>query len=194
MLLWLFNSILLGVGLAMDAFTVSLANGLHEPQMRRRKQLRVAGIFAGFQTLMPMIGWICVHTIAKMFAAFEKMIPFIALGLLGFIGGKMLISGIRARCHPDETREERTVGAGALIVQGIATSIDALSVGFTISEYGAVLAAAESFIIGAVTFLICLAGVSIGKKAGTRLAGKASVLGGIILIAIGIELLLKGIL
>lgn len=191
MLLWLFNSILLGVGLAMDAFTVSLANGLHEPQMRRRKQLRVAGIFAGFQTLMPMIGWICVHTIAKMFAAFEKMIPFIALGLLGFIGGKMLISGIRARCHPDETREERTVGAGALIVQGIATSIDALSVGFTIADEPWYRALVSVLLIGAVTFVICLCGVRLGKKAGMKLADGAAILGGVLLIGIGIEIFIS---
>ena len=89
-----FNSILLGVGLAMDAFSVSLANGLNEPLMKRRKMCQIAGVFAVFQALMPMFGWICVHTIVQYFQAFEIFIPWIALGLLGFIGGKMLYDGI----------------------------------------------------------------------------------------------------
>ena len=156
-MIWIMNSILLGLGLAMDAFTVSLANGLHEPEMKHAKQMRVAGVFAGFQTLMPLLGWLCVHTILQLFSAFEKFIPWIALLLLGFIGGKMLIEGIHARCHPDAEREDKTVGAGALMVQGIATSIDALSVGFTIAAYDALTALLASLIIAAVTFVMGLA-------------------------------------
>lgn len=128
-----FNSVLLGVGLAMDAFSVSLANGLNEPSMKKKKMCGIAGVFAVFQALMPMIGWICVHTIVQYFKSFEKLIPWIALILLGFIGGKMLIEGIKEK---DEEREKPGVGLWALIVQGIATSIDALSVGFTIADYG----------------------------------------------------------
>ena len=96
------NSILLGVGLAMDAFSVSLANGLNEPLMKKRKQAGIAGIFSLFQFAMPMIGWICVSTVAKQFAAFEKCIPWIALILLGYIGGKMLYEGIKNRNCCDE--------------------------------------------------------------------------------------------
>ena len=92
-----FNSVLLGVGLAMDAFSVSLANGLNEPSMKKKKMCGIAGVFAVFQALMPMIGWICVHTIVQYFKSFEKLIPWIALLLLGFIGGKMLIEGIREK-------------------------------------------------------------------------------------------------
>ena len=83
-----FNSVLLGIGLAMDAFSVSLANGLNETCMKRKKMCGVAGLFALFQAAMPMIGWICVHTIVEKFQAFEKFIPFIALILLVYIGGK----------------------------------------------------------------------------------------------------------
>ena len=89
------NSILLGVGLAMDAFSVSLANGLQEPKMKKGKMAGIAGVFAGFQALMPMLGWICVHTVMQYFEAFEKFIPWIALILLVFIGGKMLMDGIK---------------------------------------------------------------------------------------------------
>lgn len=181
------NSVLLGAGLAMDAFTVSLANGLHEPQMRRRKQLGIAGVFAGFQFLMPLLGWICVHTILQYFRAFEKLIPWIALGLLGFIGGKMLIEGIRSRRAPADT-EPPALGIAALLVQGVATSIDALSVGFTIADYALFPALTAAVIIGAVTFAICVAGLKIGRKAGMKLAGSATILGGILLIGIGLEI------
>ncbi|MBO5913881.1 MAG: manganese efflux pump, partial [Clostridia bacterium] len=84
-----FNSILLGIGLAMDAFSVSLANGLNEPCMKRGKTFFIAGIFAFFQALMPLLGWVCVHTVVEYFGAIEKYIPIIALVLLVFIGGKM---------------------------------------------------------------------------------------------------------
>ena len=186
------TGIMLGVGLAMDAFSVSLANGLNEPNMKSRKLLGIAGVFAGFQFLMPMIGWICVHTIAEKFSAFEKFIPWIALALLGFIGGKMLVEGIKTRNCCD--CEKPAVGLWALIVQGIATSIDALSVGFTISEYGLTDALISCGIIGVVTFAICIGGLLVGRKFGTCLAGKASILGGAILIIIGIEIFITGII
>lgn len=189
-LLFFFNSVLLGVGLAMDAFSVSLANGLNEPGMRKRKMCIVAGVFGFFQALMPMIGWVCVHTIVCYFQAFEKFIPWIALILLLYIGGEMLIDGIR---NKEEEAEALKVGAGALIVQGIATSIDALSVGFTISEYNLLMALVCSLIIAVVTFIICMAGLMIGKKFGTKLSNKATIFGGIILIIIGLEIFLTGI-
>ena len=186
-----FNSVLLGVGLAMDAFSVSLANGLNETCMKKKKMCGVAGVFALFQAAMPMIGWICVHTIVEKFQAFEKFIPFIALILLGYIGGKMLIEGIKKK---DEDEEEcKAVCISALLVQGVATSIDALSVGFTIAEYGLVMALVCAVIIAVVTFFICLAGIAIGKKFGTKLANKASIFGGVILIFIGLEIFLTGI-
>lgn len=180
-----FNSILLGVGLAMDAFSVSLANGLHEPKMRARRMCLIAGVFAAFQALMPMTGWVCVHTIVQYFKAFEKLIPWIALALLGFIGGKMLYEGIKGESDGDGVPG---VGFGALLVQGVATSIDALSVGFTIADYDLLTAIISAFIIAAVTFVICMAGLFIGRKAGTKLAGKAGILGGAILIFIGLEI------
>ena len=189
-LLFFFNSVLLGVGLAMDAFSVSMANGLHEPGMSRRKMCAVAGVFAFFQALMPLIGWICVHTIVGYFSAFEKWIPWIALILLVYIGVGMLREGIS---HAEKETEAPKVGAAALLIQGIATSIDALSVGFTISDYGAVMAAVCALIIAAVTFLICMAGLVIGRRFGVRLAGRAAILGGVILIVIGLEIFLTGI-
>ncbi|MDD6057445.1 MAG: manganese efflux pump MntP family protein [Clostridiales bacterium] len=182
-----FNSVLLGVGLAMDTFCVSLSNGLSEPTMKAGKMCKIAGVFAFFQAMMPMIGWICVHTVLQYFQAFEKWIPWIAFGLLLFIGGKMLIEGIRQK---SDEMERPKVGRAALLVQGVATSIDALSVGFTIAEYDLLPAVVCALMIATTTFVICVSGVKIGKKLGTRLANKATILGGVILIVIGLEILL----
>ena len=184
------NSVMLGVGLAMDAFSVSMANGLNETNMKKGKMLSVAGIFALFQGLMPMIGWICVHTIVQYFTSFEKFIPWIALVLLLFIGGKMLIDGIK---NKDSQEEKHGVGIAALLIQGVATSIDALSVGFTIAEYNWIMALVAAIIIAVVTFFICMAGIAIGKKFGTKLSNKAQIFGGVILIIIGIEIFVTGI-
>ena len=185
------NSILLGVGLAMDAFSVSMANGLNEPNMKRTRMSEIAGVFAGFQAAMPMIGWVCVHTIAQKFALFEKLIPWIALILLAFIGGNMLKEGISG--DEEEESGAAVLTFSALIVQGIATSIDALSVGFTIADYGVLMAIVCAVIIAVVTFAICMVGLKIGKKVGTKLSGKANILGGVILILIGIEIFVKGV-
>jgi len=190
--LFFLNAVLFGVGLAMDAFSVSMANGLNEPKMSKGRMCEIAGTFCGFQIIMPLIGWFCVHTIATLFSAFQKFIPWIALALLLYIGGHMLIEGIHS-WKSGEVEEKSGPGFWALMLQGVATSIDALSVGFTISEYSAVFAVTEALIIGIVTFFICIAGLMIGKKVGTKLAGKASVLGGVILICIGLEIFITGI-
>ncbi len=188
-ILFFVNSAALGVGLAMDAFSVSMANGLNEVNMKKNRMFLIAGTFAFFQFAMPMIGWICVHTIVEYFNSFQAFIPWIALILLLFIGGSMLKEGF----DQDTEEEEKKVGKGALLVQGIATSIDALSVGFTIAEYDLTMALVASLIIAVVTFVICWCGLEIGKKFGTKLSNKASILGGVILILIGLEIFVKGV-
>ena len=185
------NSILLGVGLAMDAFSVSLANGMNEPKMRQGKINIIAGTFGLFQAVMPLAGWVCVHTIVSLFSVFQKFIPWIALVLLAYIGGKMIIGGIH---YEDGQAGAPAVGTGALILQAVATSVDALSVGFTIADFDFLRAGIEALIIGIVTFGICVLGLKLGKTAGTRLAKRAGILGGAILVAIGIEIFVKGIL
>ena len=183
------NSLLLGTGLAMDAFTVSLANGLNEPDMKPARSARIAGVFAGFQAAMPMLGWFCVHTIVTYFHAFMRCIPWIALLLLSYIGGKMILEGLRAKSGEEPAEgEKRPAGASTLLLQGIATSIDALSVGFTIADLSLLRALLSAAIIAAVTFVICIGGLFIGRRAGMKLANKAAVLGGVLLIGIGIEI------
>ena len=188
--LFFFNSVLLGAGLAMDAFSVSLANGLNEPGMSRKKMLGIAGTFAFFQALMPLAGWILVHTIVQRLRAAEKWIPWIALFLLLSIGGKMIWDSLRRPASSDSVH----LGAAALAVQGFATSVDALSVGFTIADYALPMALVCAAIIALVTFLLCLGGILLGRRFGAKLAGGASLLGGIILIAIGIEIFITGLL
>lgn len=179
------NSLLLGLGLAMDAFSVALSNGLNEPNMKKVKIFGISGIFGFFQGAMPMFGWVCVTTIADKFAIFEKFIPWIALILLCFIGGKMLIEGIKSKSTDGP---KPPVKFGGLLIQGIATSIDALSVGFTIAGHSLIEAIVCCLIIGIITLILCIIGIIIGKKAGMKLSNKSGIIGGVILILIGLEI------
>lgn len=187
--MFFFNNILLGVGLAMDAFSVSLANGLNEPKMRRLKMSFIAFTFAFFQAVMPLIGWLCVHTVVEQFKSFERFIPYIALALLLYIGISMIVGAVKG----SDTDEPVKVGFLSLMVQGVATSIDALSVGFTIASYDFLMALVSALIIATVTFIICMGGLYIGKKFGTKLSNKATILGGAILIFIGLEIFVTGV-
>lgn len=182
------KSALFGVGLAMDAFSVSLANGLNEPCMKKNKMLTVAGVFAFFQALMPLIGWVLVHTLISLFSGLSVIIPWVALAILCYIGGKMIYDSRTCECE-----EAKGVCVKALIIQGIATSIDALSVGLDIAHYDIIMALTSAIIIAAVTFVICYFGIIIGKKAGTYLCGRANIFGGCILIFIGIEIFVTGV-
>ena len=199
------SALCLGAALAMDAFSVSLTNGLAEPCGTKRRAALIAGIFAGFQTAMPLIGWLLVHTVATQFAMVAPAIPFVGFGILLFIGGKMLFEGIKETVEKKRAREageeiaevcvmERAT-VMALLIQGVATSIDALSCGFDFVAYEWYHALIASGIIGVLTFGICFAGVFIGRKFGTKLAEKATIFGGAILILIALKMLiLDGIL
>lgn len=188
MWLFIFNSLLLGVGLAMDAFSVSIANGLAEPRMRPFKSTAIAATYGIFQFVMPMLGWLAVTTVVGWFSVIEKLVPYIALGLLLFIGIKMIVECLKGK----EEEETRKLTVPVLILQGIATAIDALSVGFTIAEYEWHMALFASAIIGVVTFVICLFGLFIGRRFGSVFK-HAEIIGGIILIVIGIEIFVKNV-
>lgn len=180
------TSSFLGVGLAMDASAVSMANGLKDPKMKINKVLLIAFMFAFFQALMPLIGYLVGHAVLELI---EPFIPWIALLLLSFVGGKMLYEGMKN--EGDE--EVKSLTFKALIIQAIATSIDALSVGFTFAGYEIIEALVACGFIALVTFVICILSVFIGKKFGDKLGNKAEILGGIILIAIGLEIFITGI-
>ena len=198
---FLFNSILLGVGLAMDAFSVSIADGIHAPSMKRGEMFRIAGTFAFFQWLMPLTGWVLVRTAVRIFSFLETLIPWIALGLLVWIGAGMIREGREESRGEGEAQEaearaeaDKRLPWKTLLLQGIATSIDALSVGFAIESYQAWAALTASLLIAAVTLVICLFGVRIGKRAGNLLSARASILGGCILIFIGLEIFVRAML
>lgn len=183
----------LGVGLTMDACAVSMTDGMNEPDMKLRKISAIAFTFAFFQALMPMIGWVCVSLVAAEFAAFARWIPYIALVLLVIVGGKMLFDGIK---NKEEAVASGKITVKMLFVQAVATSIDALSTGFSLADIAGeswLKALISVLIIAAVTFAFCFGAVFLGKKFGNKLGGKAQILGGIILIAIGLEIFISGV-
>ena len=187
--MFILTSILLGIALAMDAFSVSVVNGLNEPNMKTRKKIIIPLIFAIFQFIMPLIGYICVSNLVDNFETFADIAPFIGFALLLMLGGKMVLEGLLKK-------EDDTIITSfpILLVQGLATSIDALSVGFAIDDYKMIEAIISCIIIGLITFIICFTGVVIGKKIGKKYNGISSILGGIILILIGVVILIKALI
>ena len=183
------NGCVLGFGLAMDAFSVSLANGLNEPKMKIKKMLAVAGTFGIFQGAMPLIGWFLVTQLTSVFNTIQPFVPWAALALLLFIGGKMLYEGLKP-CDCEDGEEdccEHRLTVTALLLQGVA-----LSVGLTMPDLNFFEALLESALIAFLTFAICFAGIEIGKRFGTKLENKAAILGGVILIAIGFKIFFFG--
>ena len=192
----IFSSILLGVGLAMDAFSVSLANGLNEPKMKLKKVFLISGIFAFFQGLMPFIGWIAISGFLELFNKFKPFIPWISFILLCFIGGKMLYDSIKNGSENEEKTKKLTLGA--LLIQAVATSIDALTAGinfakdYSLYQWAYVLLALGIIVL--LTFTICFCGVKIGQKVGTKFSSKAGILGGSVLIFLGLKIFFADIL
>ena len=184
------TSFLFGVALAMDSFSVSVADGLANPYMTRFQKLFIPFNFGFFQCIMPIIGWFCVKTVADTFVQFQKLIPWIGFFLLLYIGGEMILK----RNRPIEAVQNDFFTFKTLVIQGIGTAIDALSVGFAVENYTFPEVLISSLIIGITTFIICVLGIELGKMIGKHLYSSASVFGGIILIGIGIEILVKGLI
>ena len=184
------ESIGLGAGLAMDACAVSVSNGLAEPKMRVFKAFGIAFAFAFFQALMPLIGYLAGHAFVRYI---ETFIPWIALGVLSVLGVKMIVDGVKEE-RRSQAEEKKPLKIGTLFIQAIATSIDALGVGLTMAAYTVTQALVAAALIAAVTLLICFPAVFIGKKFGKSLGGKSVIVGGCILLAIGIEICVTGLL
>ena len=206
MLLFIVNSVALGIGLAMDAFSVSITNGLREPGMKRKRMLFISGTYAFFQFIMPVTGWFLVRRATDVFSFLEPAIPWTALILLSVIGGKMFAEGIaqiirdrnKAEAGEDKDTEEgaegfKPVSLPELAGQGVATAIDALSVGLTTEKYSLPAAFGSALIIAAVTWVICMAGLKLGKVFGMKLAHRGAVVGGAILVGIGVEIFVRGV-
>ena len=187
------TSILLGVGLAMDACAVSMSNGLKMANESKgskvnfKKILFASLMFGLFQGLMPLIGYLIG---AQFISYIDKFIPWIALGILGFLGGRMIIGAIK--CETKEECDFKPLTFKIIIIQTVATSIDALSVGLTICDYTLIEAIVTTVIVALVTFGICIGGHYIGKVFGDKLGEKAELIGGIILVLIGLEIFISG--
>ena len=193
------SGILLGFGLTMDAAAVSMANGLEEPCMTERKHIFIAFMYALFQALMPFIGYLFGSTIYKNVPQIEKyhLIPIIALVILGFLGTKMIIDAVKEGKNEKEEEEQikgKTLTFKLIFIQAIATSIDALSTGLTFADYALYEALVVISLIALVTFVVCYISVNIGKKFGIKLGNKALIVGGVILILIGLEIFITGMI
>ena len=193
MIVLIVNALLLSIGLTMDAFSISVANGLNEPHMKGSKIALIAALFAAFHVVMPMIGWGVVHNFAENFKIIYKIVPFIAFALLAYIGGKMILEAF-PKAGEEEKSDSKQITIGVLLLQGVAISIDVLSVGFTIPEYSFFDAIVTSGIIGVVTFIVSVVGMAFGKIIGSKFLNKASIIGGCVLIAIGLKSLISGVL
>lgn len=194
--------VLIGAALSMDAVAVSMTNGMTDPRMRPAKAAAIAFTYGVFQFGMPVIGYYCGYAFAAVVA---QIAPWLSFVLLAFIGGKMIFDCAAemrektpALARTELLRAPKTLGVGKLLVQGVATSLDALAVGVTLlateTQSGLPFhAAACAAVIGAVTFLLSFAAVYIGKKAGDKFAGNAGIAGGLVLILIGLKILLEGV-
>lgn len=179
----LIEIILISIGLAMDAFAVSITSGTIMQKMHLRHVLRIALFFGAFQAIMPILGWLGGTLFSDAIKEFDHWIAF---ALLAFIGGKMIKEAF------DDDNDERfdPLNVYILFTLAIATSIDALAVGITFSVLSVTIWSAAA-IIGAITFLISFAGVYIGKRLGDAMGSKMEIIGGIILIGIGLKIVIE---
>lgn len=178
----------IAVGLSMDAFAVSVANGCRVKRMTLRDALRPGWWFGGFQMLMPILGWLGGLALRNLIQSFSHWVAF---GLLVSVGGKMLVEAVHGGEHEDECAEERRSTRDMMIL-AVATSIDALAVGLILSVLH-VSIWWPALLIGAVTFVFSLAGTLLGCSIGKLVKNKAEILGGLVLIGIGIRILVQGL-
>ena len=182
------NILLIGVGLSMDAFAVSVTNGLTIPGYKCKHAIITAAYFGVFQGLMPLLGWLLGSTVSGLISAWG---PYISFFLLAFIGVKMIVEAVR-----DGDGEEKKPGGlrhGQLAVMAIATSLDALAVGVSFAFMSNLALIPSCLLIAATTFVICFAGGMLGSRVPGISCKAAGILGGVVLCGIGVKLLLEGI-
>lgn len=177
----------LGIGLSMDAFAVSISNGMCYTNIDKKRAIFTSFCFGFFQAAMPIIGFFAGRIFQ---GAIQAADHWIALILLAFIGGKMIVDAIHELRHPDECVCAKPIQLKTILLQAIATSIDALAVGISLALMRVNIISAAS-IIGIITFICCMIGAFIGKKFGSLLKEKAEILGGIILIGIGLKIFIE---
>ena len=181
----IYTIFLIGIGLAMDAFSVSVTDGIILKKPRLSQSAKIALFFGGFQFLMPVLGYLLGSAFARYITAFDHWLAF---ALLGFVGGKMIWEAFHEKDECDEIKNP--LDTYTLFILAIATSIDALAVGITFATM-AVSVLFSSALIGIITFFICLLGVYLGSWFGNLLGNKAEIIGGLVLIGIGLKILIE---
>lgn len=178
---------LIGVGLSMDAFAVSICKGLGMSRLNMRQAAVISLFFGGFQALMPLIGWALGSQLTDFIAPIDHWIAF---GLLAFVGGKMLWDAFHEDDEDEGVQADEKLDLKELLMLAIATSIDALAVGITFAFLQVAIVPSIT-IIGLTTFVISFAGVAVGHFFGARFEKPATIVGGVVLILIGVKILLE---
>lgn len=177
---------LIGIGLSMDAFAVSICKGLKMKRVHKGHCLVIALFFGGFQALMPLVGWLLGRQFEQYITAIDHWIAFV---LLAFLGGKMILEALQKKEEEEAGREER-LDIKELFLLAVATSIDALAVGITFAFLKVSIGPAIT-IIGCTTFILSIAAVYIGNIFGAKYKSKAELAGGVILVLLGLKILLE---
>lgn len=178
--------LLIGIGLSMDAFAVSVCKGLGMTKLNKKNTFLIALFFGGFQALMPWLGWFIGSRFQKYIEQFDHWIAF---GFLVFIGGQMIYESLKEKDEVETEGDQLDIGQ--LFLMAIATSIDALAIGVTFALLPGVNIWTSIALIGCTTFMISFAGVGIGFRFGNKYEKKAQIVGGVILIVLGIKILLE---
>lgn len=183
------NSFILGLGLAMDAFSICVANTMDDKYNNNVKTVIMPLIFGFFQFLMPLIGYLFVNVLSDNISIINNCIHIISFLVLSYIGIKMIYKSIVDKKKDIKDTQDNS-SFKLILIQGVITSIDALSAGFAFSSYNIQSTIIASVVIGIVTFIMCVIGANIGRKVGTILTDNAKIYGGIILILIGLRIYL----
>lgn len=176
---------LIGVGLSMDAFAVSVCKGLAMEKINKKQAVVIGLYFGGFQALMPLLGWLLGVRFQKYIVSIDHWVAF---ALLAFIGGKMILEAVRDKVDHEIGQKDLPLNHREMLIMAVATSIDALAVGITFAFLDVPIAEAVT-VIGCTTFVLSIAGVVVGNFFGTRYKKKAEISGGVILILIGLKIL-----
>lgn len=180
----IFELLLIGIGLSMDAFAVSVCKGLSVQRLRPAHYLLTGAWFGGFQALMPSLGYLLGSTFEQYIVSFDHWIAF---ALLCFIGGNM----VKESLSKEEEKADASFAVRTMFLLAVATSIDALAVGVTFALLPGVSIISAAALIGATTFLLSAAGLKVGNVFGLRYKSRAELAGGVILILIGMKILLE---
>ena len=188
-LMFIITVVLLGVGLSMDAFSTSVVNVVSFPESKGTKAVRCASMYMLFQFVFFMLGWAIIHAVATRFKILYYFMPWLALLFLLRSAWSLIVDGVISL---DEDKvQDAELDFKEVTIQGIMSSLDALSMGFVTAYFSFKAALVAGIIVGAITFFISIYGFCAGEKLGVRVTGKTAIIGGLILAAIGIKIVVE---